>query len=307
MEKQIENFETFYAEKLKSQLDKLEPKSNDVSKWTVAGIASLFLCIVCFVIDQPVAAIIFIILIIISIYNYTRKSDDYVFNYKETIIKEIIEFLNPGAVYKPFEMMSPIDYEKSGLYPRKYDSYEGEDWINGTYKNVTYYCSELQTSRTSYRRTNNVKSIFRGLFFAAPISHPYSATYVWPVNDVQLPVSIGDYHFERYLPLPEIDPIDMANPEFENYFSVYSNDGTSARSIINNTMMERMVRFRKQIDRDIRFSFVNGIFYVAIAINDDLLEPSVSDPMNKENIKEYFFSILLILSIINQLDLESLV
>lgn len=307
MENQFENFETFYVTKLKPQLDKLEPKSNDISKWTIAGFASLFLCIACFVIDEPVAAVIFIILIIISIYNYTRKSEDYVYNYKETIIKEIIEYLNPGAIYKPLGMISPIDYEKSGLFPRKYDSYQGEDWINGTYKNVTYYCSELETFRIGSGRSRYEKGIFRGLFFVAPIRNTYSATYVWPANDVRLPVSIADYHFERFLPLPEISPVDMGNSEFENYFAVYSNDGATARSLINDSMMHRMIGFRQQIQRDVRFSFVEGICFVAIAVNNDLLEPSVSDPLNKENVKEYFFSVLLILSIINQLDLKSLV
>lgn len=307
METQIENFETFYSEKLKPLLDKLGPDSNDTSKWSVAAIAALLLCIACFIISESGAAIFFIILFIISIYIYFKKKGDYVNNFKETIIKEIIEYLNPGAIYKPLEMMSPVDYEKSGLYPRKYDSCDGEDWINGTYKNVIYYCSELETSRTTSGPRSSIQQIFKGLFFAAPISYGYNTTYVWPANDVQLPVTIADYHFERFLSLPDVDLIDMNNPEFESYFAVYSNDYATTKTIINNSMMERMVRFRNQINRDVRFSFVDGICYVAIAIKDDLLEPSISDPMNEENIKEYFFSVLLILSIINQLDLQSLV
>lgn len=307
MENQFEDFETFYSEKLKLLLDNLEPESNDTSKWSVAAIAALLLCIACFIISESGAAIFFIILLIISIYKYFKKRGDYVNNFKETIIKEIIEYLNPGAIYKPLEMMSPVDYEKSGLYPRMYDSYDGEDWVNGTYKNVTYYCSELETSRTTSGPRSSIQRIFKGLFFAAPLNYGYNTTYVWPTNDVQLPVTIADYHFERFLPLPDVDLIDMNNPEFESYFAVYSNDYASARTIISNSMMERMVRFRNQINRDVRFSFVDGICYVAIAINEDLLEPSISDPMNEEIIKEYFFSILLILSIINQLDLQSVV
>ena len=305
MENQIENFERFYSEKLKPLLNNLEPENNDTSKWSVAAIAALLLCIACFIISESGAAIFFIILLIISIYKYFKKRDDYVNDFKETIIKEIIDYLNPGAIYKPLKMMSPVDYEKSGLYPRMYESYDGEDWVNGTYKNVTYYCSELETSRTTNAPRNSIQRIFKGLFFAAPVSYGYNTTYVWPANDVQLPVTIADYHFKRFFSLPEIDPVDMNNPEFENYFAVYSNDYATARTIINDSMMERMVRFKNQIGRDVRFSFVDGICYVAIAIKEDLLEPSVSDPMNEENIKEYFFSILLILSIINQLDLQS--
>lgn len=71
-------------------------------------------------------------------------------------------------------------------------------------------------------------------------------------------------------------------------------------------MMNNMIQFRNQIGRDVRFSFVNGYFFVSIAMNENLFEPSISYPQDKERIKEYFFSFLLILSIINQLDLRRL-
>jgi hypothetical protein len=71
-------------------------------------------------------------------------------------------------------------------------------------------------------------------------------------------------------------------------------------------MMERMIKFKQQIKRDIRLSIVAGICYISISINEELLEPSISNPDNKEKIKEYFFSVLLIFSIINQLNLSRL-
>ena len=48
-----------------------------------------------------------------------------------------------------------------------------------------------------------------------------------------------------------------------------------------------------------------GKCHVAIPIKDDLFEPT-SFPDDKEVIKEYFFFVLLILSIINQLNLRKL-
>lgn len=150
----------------------------------------------------------------------------FVYNYKEVIIKEIIDYLNPGAIYEPLQMISQKDYEFSGLYPRRYDVYSGEDFIRGIYKTVTYHCSELQTCLTGLGRHGNEIRIFKGLFFAAPISYQNGATYVWPNNDIQLPVSIADYHFERFLPLPAIAPVDMNNSDFERYYTVYSTDSS---------------------------------------------------------------------------------
>lgn len=305
MESQIANFESFYSEKLRPLLEKLEPESNDTSKWKVAGIAALFLCIACFIISKSIAAVFFIGVLIFSIFKFFRKREIFVYDYKGTIIKEIIEFLNPGAIYEPLKMVSPKDYEYSGLFPRNYDLCEGEDWIKGVYKNVNYSCSELETSYFTGGRNNRTERIFKGLFFVAPISYGYGATYVWPADDVQLPVTVADYHFERFLPLPNISLVNMNNPEFEKYFAVYGSDGSIATTIIDRAMMERMIQFKNQIARDVRFSFVNGYCFVSIAMEENLFEPIVSDPLDKEIIKEYFFSFLLILSIINQLDLKN--
>ena len=107
--------------------------------------------------------------------------------------------------------------------------------------------------------------------------------------------------------MPQVHYIEMNNSIFENHFCVYSTNPAEAKIIVDQEMMERIIKFKKQIKRDIRFSVVAGICYVAISINEELLEPSISDPDNKEDIKGYFFSVLLIFSIINQLNLRRLI
>ncbi len=307
MENQIDNFETFYSERLMPLFEKLKPAGNEASKWMVAGISSLFLCIACFVIGKSTVAFFLIVILIFSVFKFFSKRENFVYDYKEIIIKEIVKYINPGAIYEPLQNVSQVDYEFSGLYPRRCDLYTGEDLIKGVYKNVTYYCSELETSLYKGDTHGNTLRIFKGLFFIAPIGFKYGATYVWPADDVQLPVTIADYHFERFLPLPEIAPVDMNNSSFESQFAVYSNDGFAARSIIDEAMMSRMLHFRNQINRDVRFSFVNGFCFVAIEMRENLFEPALSDIMDKDKIQAYFFSVLLILSIINQLDLKRLV
>lgn len=307
MENQLPDFDSFYSEKLLPKLKNLEPESNDTLKWQVAGIAALFLCIACFTISQSAIAILFVIVLIFSIFKFFRKKENFTYNYKEVIIKEIVEFLNPGALYEPLKMVAQRDYEYSGLYPRNYDDFSGEDWINGAYKDVNYFCSELETARLGGRHGGSRIRVFKGLFFVAPINFKYGATYVWPSNDVQLPATVADYHFERFLPLPEIAPVQMNNAEFESCYVVYSTDSSAARTIINSEMMERMIHFRNQINRDVRFSFVKGYCFVSIAMDENLFEPKLSDPYDKERVEEYFFSFLLILSIINQLRLNRLV
>lgn len=304
----VKDFDSFYESRLQPFLAELNLKSNDASKWAVAGVAALLLAIVCFTIDQALAGFLLIILMVISVYKYSGKQDDFTSSYKETIIKEIISYLNPGAEYKPSKKISSNDYKKSGLFTHVFNYYYGEDFIKGVYKNVTFYSSELNTMYKSSNNEGSEVSIFTGLFFAAPINSAFSSsTYIWPEYDEQLPQSLADEHFERFMPLPKVHRIKTSNADFTKYFSLYTTNPSEANSIVDMEMMERMVHFKKQINRETRFSFVDGVCYVAIAVDEDLLEPSVSEPGNKENIKEYFFSVLLILSIINQLNLPKLV
>ncbi len=305
---EITDFESFYESKLQPFLKDLNLQSNEASKWSTAGIASVILSVACFIINEQAVGFLFIIVIVISIYKYIQKKDDLTYTYKRTIIKEIINYLNPGAEYSPSKRISSKDYKKSGLFTHVFNYYGGEDFIKGVYKNVTFYSSELNTGHKTQSGNDNNVSIFHGLFFAAPLSSLFTAnTYIWPYHDKQLPHSLADEYFERFMPLPKLYHIKTTNPDFDKHFWLYTTTPSEANEIVDAQMMERMIHFKRQINRDVRFSFVSGVCYVAIGVKEDLLEPSVSDPGNKENIKEYFFSVLLILSIINQLNLSQLV
>jgi hypothetical protein len=96
----------------------------------------------------------------------------------------------------------------------------------------------------------------------------------------------------------------VVNEEFAKYFSVYTSYPAEAVAFLDEDMIQCMLNFRKQVNRDVQFSVVAGKIYVSIPINEDLLEPPSPDLDDKEKIKGYFFSILLVLSIINQLRLN---
>lgn len=304
----IKAFDIFYSERIEPFLEKLNAQSNDASIWSTAGIASILFAILCFFMDSPFTAFLLLMFTGFTVSKYIEKKNELRDQFKTSVINEIIHYLNPGAVYSPSKTMSSVDYKSSGLFNHVYDDYHGEDHITGVYKGVKFYASELKTAyATRSKLGTNTIDIFEGLFFAAPINSVFKkATYVWPSNDNQLSISLADEYYHRYMGLPKVYPIRSELITFNNNFVAYTTSPSEARSILDDEMMERMVRFKTQIKRDVRFSFVNGICYVAIEIDENLLEPSIADPGNKENIKEYFFSVLLILSIINQLNLARL-
>jgi len=302
------DFETFYQTRLQPSLGGLKLQNDEAQKWKVAGIAFALFSICAFALGLTYVGILFILIVILSIYKYTKGTDSYIEKYKETIINEIINFIQPGFTYKPKNYVSSKEYKASGLYRYIYKNYDGDDHIQGNYKGVNFHCSEIETSYDTHQempirnmRNGGSLTIFKGLFFVAVINNFRGGTYIWTRGDEQLAASIMDEHY-RMFPLPHVYKLKVAHEEFNNYFSAYSSYPAEADILLTQEMVQHIVNFRKQIDRNIRLSAVAGKFYVAIPIEEDLLEPG-TDLDDKEIIKEYFFSILLILSIINQLRL----
>ncbi len=312
---EIKDFEDFYTIKLQPLITNLKAEAGAAGNWGIIAPVTAFLAVVTFAayqigyIEQYSGAAIafFIVAIVVSVYFYSSRKDKYTSDFKETIIREIISYLHPGIIYKPDEVIAKEDYKHSGLFRKNFDWYDGDDYMEGIYKNVPFRCSELLTQYESGSR-NLLRTIFKGLFFVGEINtFISSATYIWASGHEQTGGSIADERY-RLMKLPTVHKIKLecASADFENNFSVYSTNPSEAGSILTKAMTERFVKFKQQVDRDIAISFVAGRCYVAIAINEDLLEPSGFDTDDREEVKKYFFTILLVLSIINQLHLNEM-
>ena len=313
------DFETFYTQKLGPLISNLKTEAGAAGNWGIIAPVTGFVTLLIFVGYQAgyiqghggMAIFLCITAIAISVYFYTNKNDRYTKDFKETVIREIITYLLPGITYKPDEVIAKPEYRYSGLYRHKFDYYDGDDYMEGIYKSVSFRCSELHTQ---YERLgagivgSRLITIFKGLFFVAEINKGYRAgTYIWSHGEDQTGGSVADERY-RLMHMPNVYKIKLqqSGADFENNFSVYSTNPAEAGSIVTAAMAERLVRFKKQLNREIAVSFVAGRCYVAIGINEDLLEPSGFDTDDREEVKKYFFTILLVLSIINQLHLNEL-
>lgn len=153
--------------------------------------------------------------------------------------------------------------------------------------------------------SNNIQ-VFKGLFFTANISSRFSGgTYIWTKGEEQLPGSIADNHF-RLLPMPDVVKFNCNNTTFAKQYSVYTTNSYEAEEILTPDMLQHIIDFQKKVNRKMVFSFVAGMCYVGIPFKENLLDSKEDYPDNKEEIKEYFFTVLLILSIINKLELYRL-
>ncbi len=309
----IKSFDDFYDEKLSPYLESLGGKGESTRIWEVISIISGIAIVPVFAYGLSGSSgvlggflvLIDIVVTVVSVYQYTKAKENYESDYKEKIIQQIIKFINPGLEYKPDICIHHTDYINSSLCRGWYDDYDGDDWIGGNYKGVNFKCSELNVTRRGGGR-NSEYTIYKGLFFVAPLNVAFSGgTYVWIKGNEQLAVSIAEERY-RMFAMPEVVRVDCRNGEFEKDYVVYTTDVYEASSLIDEQMMKAITKFKKQIKRDITLSFVAGVCYVSIPFNENLFEPDRSDPGNKEEIKKCFFTVLLILSIINQLQLDKM-
>ncbi|MEO6404688.1 MAG: DUF3137 domain-containing protein [Ferruginibacter sp.] len=306
------DFETFYTTRIEPMLNKNRALRNIVRNWGWGGIIALIFTLSNFLSCQSFKdertgfgwlAAFGIVILAMCIHQYATKRDTYLENFKETVIREILLFVLPGVIYKPSAYVPSKEYRRSGLYRHRYNYFDGEDYIAGVYKDVHFHCSELHTG---YETGTNVdRIIFQGLFFVASVNHFFqSTTYIWSAENEQTG-SIADEEY-RFFPMPEVFHLHTGSKLFEKYFTVYSTNPTESHYLLTADMMQLLLRFRRQIKREISLSVVAGKCYVAIPIDENLFDPSFSNAGDKETVKGYFFSALLVLSIINQLQLSKL-
>lgn len=304
------DFELFYEQSLLPYLDGLSLEASAYRNWKYFTIAAAIGTVVFFFLFQFVqlksGALLSVILLgctLIGVYFFVQKNERYVDDFKEQIIRKIIQHIDGNAVYKPMHFVSKREYKASGLFRRRFTEYDGDDYWQSVYRSVPFHCSELLVR---YEDATTATTLFKGLFLSADINSVYSgATYVWTKGEEQLPASVADEQYRMYS-LPDVEKYSNLSDEFRKYFSVFSTHFSQVPYLITAERQAQMLELKRRTSREIVFSFVAGKCYVALPMQEDLLEPVKGNLKNKEVYKKYFFTFLLLFNIIKTLELEKL-
>lgn len=306
----IEDFESFYTVKIQPYLEELDIDESSAKNWKrfslytgIGAFGSFFLYYLKLLPSGHILAVAMLIMCIIGVYFSAKYADRYIDDFKEKIIGQIITYIHPQAVYKPMGFVSKKEYKRSGLFRRRFTHFDGDDYWQSVYNGVDFHCSEITSW---YEDAGGSDNIFKGLFFVAKISNSFTGgTYIWTKGHAQLPSSMADEHY-RMFPLPHVQRVKINNEEFNKHYSVYTTNADEASLILSYHMMDHMLVIKKKLEKDIVFSFVAGKCYIAVPFEENLLEPSKKGLRDKEVIKNYFYTILLVFNIINKLELNRL-
>ena len=100
--------------------------------------------------------------------------------------------------------------------------------------------------------------------------------------------------------------VKLENTEFESEFAVYSDDQIESRYILSPSLMEKILSFKKQTNKNIQLSFIDSRLYVAIPYSKALFEPRLfGDMINFSDIQEYHDDLNLVISIAETLNLNT--
>lgn len=302
-------FEEFYEKELKGLLIPLEKERKVVLHKEFLGYSLLGVSVLLFLITissqiPPLGFIAFFsflagIIFLGVIYGRRKK---YFSAFKENIVRRVINYIDPSMQYNPEIFVSRKDYDRSGLFLQKPDSYKGDDYIEGFRDKTFFRFSELHTTRqVSTGKSSHTVTIFRGLFFIADFNkHFQGSTYVWSESNPQL--NFLTKIFSSFA--SDLEKVKLESVDFENRFIVYSNDQVEARYILTPSFMERIVKLEQLMGAGISFSFVNTNIYVAVPINDKLFEPSFYRPNDYQSISDYFNTVHIVFDIIDELKLN---
>jgi hypothetical protein len=244
------------------------------------------------------------------IYQTTQQKNQYRKTFKSDVVAELVKLINPEWQYLYDYCMSQESYQQSGLFPQRYDRYEGDDFVTGKIDKTDFQFSELHTQykQVTYgskgQRQEHWVTIFKGLFMHADFNKNFSGiTYVLPDTAEKLFGSFGQT-LQKLSGRGQL--VRLENPEFEKLFVVYSSDQVESRYILTPTMMEAMVNLYNRFNGDIYFSFVGSRVYFANSISTELFEPNIiRSGVNYSDVKEMFDLFEMITVLVQELNLNT--
>ena len=305
----------FYYTELYDSLSELEKEREGVRRnvlilfFIVGGIALLIIGIIyanCHCVNESFIWI-GVAATAVGGFGYRILVSGYRSGFKEKIIRPLIGAIEEGLHYAPDAMVSQTLFEFSQLFDQRVDRYRGNDFVRGQIDGIALQFSDVhaeQRSRDSKGR-EHWSTIFRGLFIVADFNkHFRGRTLVLPDFAENLFGSfIGGMLQSRNFTKDQL--VKMDDPAFEKAFVVYGSDQIEARYILTHTMMERLLKLKKDTGSDIFVAFKGEKILIAIDYKKDLFEPTVfSSLLSIEQAMDYIRTLKSTIGIVEELKLN---
>ena len=305
-----EEFRKYYDVNLISKLRGLEHERKKLlprAMMFLLGIGGILICFFSLNFWAFIVAILInMTLGVIFLPKFYKLKKELKDKYKEEIIKEMVNFIDPSLAYNSTSFISQHEFLNSKIFIRNIDRYRGDDLVVGNIGKTEVQFSELnaQYETTDKDGRSRYVSIFNGIFFIADFHKDFvGETIVLPDRAEKLFGKLGTIFQKMNISRPDL--VKLENPDFEKAFVVYGTDQVEARYILTPALMERIMDFQKKSGK-IYLSFLHSKVYIAISLSKNLFEPPLFRSMlNYKLVEDYFKYLMLIVNIVEDLDLNT--
>lgn len=313
--KTIEELYKFYQQELMADVDELEEERKALAEkvmYILIAVLSPMVLWAAWILlkarDKGMIMFPAVLGIIVAglIYNFMIRG--YKNQFKEKIIKRLVEFIDPGLKYSPEAYIGELEFKRSDLFRHGIDRYKGDDRVHGTVGSTKINFSEIHAEYETRDKDGHrhYHTIFKGLFFIADFNKHFNGrTYVLPdFAEKAFGKMLGGMFQNMNKGRGEL--VKLEDLDFEKEFAVYGDDQIEARYILSPSLMARIMDFKKKSNKRLYFSFIGSNIYVAIPYTKDLFEPKIFKTLKDfEPIQEYYTDLSLAIGIVEELNLNT--
>ena len=316
--KSMEDFKSFYESDLRPTLEKLEGerKASVRNSLIATGVIVVIALVIGGVIlggggEPQFMLFVGVIGLMLAAGAWWLFTKDFKSNFKNTIIRRIIEYVDPSLKYAPTGKISRSEFQSSTLFKHRIDRYKGEDLVKGQIEKTAIRFSELHAEyKTESRDSKGNKkthwhTIFKGLFFIADFNKDFNGrTVVLPDSAEKFFGRLGKKLQEWNVSRDDL--VKMEDVEFEKEFVVYGTDQVEARYILSTALMRRILEFKRKMKVPVHIGFVHSNIYMALSIKKNMFEPRIlTSILDFGMVREYLEDLMLAVGIVEDMNLNT--
>jgi len=305
----LHEFRLFYNHTVHPELLRMERKRK--SLLTLLAVSSLLLVLVLIIqIKVRIVVITLLLLILIGFYiaYLVYKIREFKITFKPNVVNLILDFIdddiNYGKLsYDAKKSLSKKEFLRSELFATDAPYYIGEDYISGSYREMTFELCELDVKEYSKVR-NRLNYIFKGVFFKGVYAekNKVGRIIILPRDYEQYQSrTLKAFYATGGKPLPS-----FVMRAFEETFITLASKNADVERVLSRDMQKALLKFRENTDKEIYVSFIDNTVYIAVTEPKDILEPEVFlSNVSFELVRDFFEDLQLLLSALEDLDVNN--
>ncbi len=306
----LHEFRLFYNHTIHPELVRMERKRKRLLLLLFGSIIFLIgVTILDIYVDILVVTLFFLVFIVFYISFILYRIRQFVITFKPNIVNLILDFIddeiNYGKMtYEPKKLIPKSTFLSSLIFATPAPFYKGEDFIKGSYREMTFELCELNVREYSKVR-NKSNYIFKGVFFQGNFN---SKAHSQKSKIIVLPREFSQYQSRTIKELNRIGcriAEDIVSRHFREIFIIMASKNANVNNILSHEMQKAILSYREKTEKEIYLSFIGSSMFLAVTEPKDLLEPHIfQSNVSFELVREFFEDLQLLLSVLEDMDVN---